>query len=63
MRATGVRETITLPARKNLGKMSVQSSKAGDGEQFPLLDCMAKARVKGLAFSLTLIAHQTSAKT
>ena len=38
----------TPPEKRTLGKTSL--SKSGAGEQLPLKDCMAKARVKGLFF-------------
>ena len=33
-----------------LGKISIQSTKPGAGEQFPLLDCRANARLNGVCF-------------
>ena len=38
------------PEQKTLGKTGFQSAKSGPGELLLPLDCMAKARVKGLCF-------------
>ena len=38
----------TPPEKRTLGKMSLKNTTSGAGEQFLLLACKAKARVKGV---------------
>ena len=45
---TGVCEKNTPPEKKALGKISVQSTKSGAGEQLFSLGCRAEARAKGV---------------
>ena len=47
--AGGVCEKNT-PPEKTLGSISLKNTKLGAGEQFLLLDCTTKARVKGVYF-------------
>ena len=48
-----VGKTNTPPENDAHWKISFQSTNSGAGEQFMLLDCMAKARVKGSFCSQT----------
>ena len=41
-------EKNTCPERKTLGRIGIQSTKSGTGEQFLLQDCMAKVYEKGV---------------
>ena len=42
--------------KKACEKVSLESTESGAGEQFPPLDCKAKARVKGMLLSQTPVA-------
>ena len=50
---TGVSEKNTPPGRKTLWKIGFQSTESGAGMQFLPLDCLAKARAKGVFFPQT----------
>ena len=47
-RGTGVCEKNTPPEKKKDGNIGFGNTESGAGEQFLLLDCMAKARAKGV---------------
>ena len=47
---TGVCEETTTPDKKKGWNNNFESTKSGDGLQFLLLGCMAKARAKGMIF-------------
>ena len=44
---------VSPPEKKTCGELMIQSTKSGGGAQFLLLDCMAKAPVKGSFFTDT----------
>ena len=50
----------TPPENDTLGKVSLQSTKSGAGEQFLLLDCRAEARIKGSVCSQTPVFHNSN---
>ena len=50
---TGVCEKSTPPEKTTPGKISLNNSKSGTGEEFLLLDFSTKARRKGLLFTDT----------
>ena len=45
---TGVCEKNTPPEKKTLGEISLKNSESGAGEEFLLLLCRGKGRVKGV---------------
>ena len=51
----------TPSEKKRRGKTGFQSTKAGAGEQFLLLDCRATARAEGVVFSQPWLEARRSA--
>ena len=53
---TGVCEKSTPPEKKTCGKLSLENTESGAGEQFLPRDCLAKARATGVFCSQTPVA-------
>ena len=57
---TGVCEKNTPPEKKTCEKIGFQSTKAGAGQQFLLLDCRARARIEGVFVQTPVLLSQST---